>query len=169
MVVDLVRSRAPAVVVERLVGSHSTDDDRVFRFGPASNPGRVRIDTGPNGRPPFLVEAEQRFTTDNPEDAADVILAWLGPASPTLRRFLNVRAEGRGPYTCPCCGHRTLPERGSYELCSECGWEDDGQDDHDADAVRGGPNGPQSLSEARDEYVRRGGSPQPHAPPVAPA
>ena len=52
----------------------------------------------------------------------------------------NVLAdESGGPYSCPCCGHLTLSERGGYEICGECGWEDDGQDDHDADVVRGGP------------------------------
>ena len=50
-------------------------------------------------------------------------------------------SEEGGPYTCPCCGHRTLPSRGSYDLCPECQWEDDGQDDHDSAAVRLGPNG----------------------------
>jgi len=30
---------------------------------------------------------------------------------------------------CPCCGHLTLRERGGFELCPECDWEDDGQDD----------------------------------------
>jgi hypothetical protein len=37
--------------------------------------------------------------------------------------------EAGGPYSCPCCGHVTLSERGGYEICAECGWEDDGQDD----------------------------------------
>ncbi|MGW3665739.1 CPCC family cysteine-rich protein [Streptomyces sp. NPDC005141] len=36
----------------------------------------------------------------------------------------------------------TLHERGSYEICPVCLWEDGGQDDHDADRVQGGPNGP---------------------------
>lgn len=73
-----------------------------------------------------------------------------------------------GPYSCPCCGHRTLAERGMYEICGECGWEDDGQDDHDAHVVRGGPNGPQSLADARAEYARDGGTPLPHRPPTDP-
>lgn len=30
-----------------------------------------------------------------------------------------------------------------------CFWEDDGQDDHDASEVRGGPNGVLSLEDAR--------------------
>lgn len=83
--------------------------------------------------------------------------------------FLNVNAgPGDGPYTCPCCGHRTLGERGGYEICSECDWEDDGQDDHDRDVVRGGPNGTESLSAARARYVAAGGTPEPHVPPSAP-
>jgi hypothetical protein len=69
------------------------------------------------------------------------------------------------PYTCPCCGHATLAERGGYEICDECGWEDDGQDNHDSHVVRGGPNGSESLVQARNSYVRRGGVRQPHLPP----
>ncbi|WP_328930363.1 CPCC family cysteine-rich protein [Streptomyces sp. NBC_00190] len=37
-------------------------------------------------------------------------------------------------------------------MCGECGWEDDGQDDAEADEVWGGPNGSQSLSDARREH-----------------
>ncbi len=73
------------------------------------------------------------------------------------RTFVNV---GRGPeggaYQCPCCSSVTLPERGAYELCPVCYWEDDGQDDHDADQVRGGPNGSLSLTQARANYVAFG-------------
>jgi hypothetical protein len=53
---------------------------------------------------------------------------------------------------CPCCGHRTLEERANFEICVECGWEDDGQDDKGAHMVRGGPNGSLSLTQARLEY-----------------
>jgi hypothetical protein len=42
------------------------------------------------------------------------------------------------------------------EICEVCYWEDDGQDDHDAEVVRGGPNGGLSLSEARANYRRFG-------------
>lgn len=41
---------------------------------------------------------------------------------------------------CPCCGYATLGERGGYEICPVCFWEDDGQDDVDAHIARGGPN-----------------------------
>ncbi len=60
------------------------------------------------------------------------------------------------PLRCPCCGFKTLGERGGFEICQVCFWEDDGQDDHDADAVRGGPNGSLSLAEARANYRRFG-------------
>jgi Cysteine-rich CPCC len=60
------------------------------------------------------------------------------------------------PLRCPCCGCLTLGERGGYEVCPVCLWEDDGQDDHDADVVRGGPNRGLSLAEARENYQRFG-------------
>lgn len=28
-------------------------------------------------------------------------------------------------YKCPCCGKETLSEERMYEICSNCGWEDD--------------------------------------------
>jgi hypothetical protein len=56
-------------------------------------------------------------------------------------------------YACPCCAEHTLPERGAYDICGKCGWEDDGQDEHDAEEVRGGPNGNLSLTQAR-QYFR---------------
>ena len=37
-------------------------------------------------------------------------------------------------------------------------WEDDGQDDHDADEVRGGPNGDLSLAAARRNFREFGAS-----------
>jgi hypothetical protein len=46
-----------------------------------------------------------------------------------------------------------LRERAQSELCLLCDWEDDGQDDADADEIRGGPNGDLSLSEARENFA----------------
>jgi hypothetical protein len=59
-------------------------------------------------------------------------------------------------YRCPCCRLTTLRERGGYGICPVCNWEDDGQDDHDADEVRGGPNADVSLTQARDNFRRLG-------------
>jgi hypothetical protein len=78
-----------------------------------------------------------------------------------FRNIIKPPALDGSLYACPCCGQQTLPERGAYDICGVCGWEDDGQDDHDADEVRGGPNGTMSLSRARqvfreDEAKRKG-------------
>jgi len=74
------------------------------------------------------------------------------PSSDPVARFDDV-SDGQ---QCPCCGHRTLRERAAFEICPVCFWEDDGQDDPDADVVRGGPNRDLSLSRARENYRRIG-------------
>src|SRR6266496_3736756 len=66
------------------------------------------------------------------------------------------RAEPGVRFACPCCRYLTLDERGGYEICPVCLWEDDGQDDQDAARVRGGSNGFLSLDEARRNYVAFG-------------
>jgi hypothetical protein len=71
----------------------------------------------------------------------------------SVEKFVNAEGGiGQGPYACPCCGSVTLAERSAYEICPVCYWEDDGQDDHDADIVRGGPNGKLSLTAARVNF-----------------
>lgn len=56
----------------------------------------------------------------------------------------------RIPYcTCPGCAYPTLRERGGYEICDVCNWEDDHQDDPVADEIWGGPNGTLSLTQNR--------------------
>lgn len=80
-------------------------------------------------------------------------------SAPPRAVFVNVnRPRSDGPYECPCCGYITLPERGGFDICEVCFWEDDGQDDRDADEVRGGPNGDLSLVEARQNFRRIGAS-----------
>lgn len=58
--------------------------------------------------------------------------------------------------SCPCCGLRSLPTRGDYEICPVCWWEDDGQDNPDADVVMGGPNYELSLTQARANVLLHG-------------
>jgi hypothetical protein len=60
--------------------------------------------------------------------------------------------KGGVRFECPCCRYPTLRERGSYEICILCFWEDDGQDDPAADQVWGGPNYDYSLTEARKNF-----------------
>jgi len=73
-------------------------------------------------------------------------------------RFVNVSKPPveEQHYACPCCGYKTLRERGGFEMCPVCCWEDDGQDDHDANRVRGGPNGSLSLMQARANFAAFG-------------
>lgn len=52
-------------------------------------------------------------------------------------------------FTCPGCGYPTLDNRGEYEICVVCNWEDDNQDDSNADEILGGPNYDLSLTENR--------------------
>lgn len=80
----------------------------------------------------------------------------------------NVVRRGEGPYGCPCCGYLTLEERGGYEICPVCFWEDDGQDDHDADEVRGGPNYTLSLTTARANFTKIGAAEERVLPHVRP-
>ncbi|WP_347405088.1 CPCC family cysteine-rich protein [Micromonospora sp. WMMD1082] len=111
----------------------------------------------------------QRHPNDDPSLSDDELVrrrvAWFDAY--TAQK--NVLAPaGESLYTCPCCGHLTLFERGGYEICDECGWEDDGQDDHDSAVVRGGPNGRLSLDAARAGYIDGGGIRQIHRPPREP-
>jgi Cysteine-rich CPCC len=56
-------------------------------------------------------------------------------------------------FTCPVCGYPTHLERGGFDICQLCKWEDDGQDDDAADEVKGGPNADFSLREARENFA----------------
>jgi hypothetical protein len=71
----------------------------------------------------------------------------------------TTRLEGQPaelPLRCPCCYCQTLSKRDDFEICPVCFLEDDGQDDHDADVVRSGPNGRLSLKQARSNYEEFG-------------
>ena len=110
-----------------------------------------------------------RGPNDDPNLSDEELLAQRRAWFEAYTQTRNVVARvAHGPYTCPCCGHRTLPERGGYSICRECGWEDDGQDDHDSEVVRGGPNKCLSLDDARIEYAARGGVRQQHTAPAEP-
>ncbi|AMN42838.1 CPCC family cysteine-rich protein [Rhodoplanes sp. Z2-YC6860] len=78
---------------------------------------------------------------------------------PERGEMVSLRATGvLRLHRCPCCGCRTLRQRGGLEQCPVCAWADAGQDEFDADKVRGGPNGELSLRQARTNYRRLGAS-----------
>ncbi|WP_136972983.1 CPCC family cysteine-rich protein [Polyangium sorediatum] len=57
---------------------------------------------------------------------------------------------------CPCCGLLTLPDRGHYEICRVCDWEDDPIQSQKPD-FEGGANAV-SLNQARRNYAEFGTS-----------
>lgn len=59
-------------------------------------------------------------------------------------------------YKCPCCGLFTLDEKppGTFNICSECFWEDDNVQYYNPD-YEGGANDI-SLNKARENYKRFG-------------
>jgi len=72
------------------------------------------------------------------------------------------------PLRCPCCYFKTLSERGGFDICPVCFWQDDGQDDDDADEVFGGPNGEISLTQGRANFKEFGASQRKNLPHVRP-
>lgn len=54
-------------------------------------------------------------------------------------------------YRCPVCGKRSLEYRGMFEICDECGWEDEGYDDPDEEGY--GANGEITIRDYRNIYL----------------
>jgi Cysteine-rich CPCC len=52
---------------------------------------------------------------------------------------------------CPCCRFRTLTERGAFEICPVCYWQDDGPD-------RAEPHNLISLLEGQETFAAIGAS-----------
>lgn len=78
---------------------------------------------------------------------------WQGTAYARRRGFFEAHPEYGNDYVpCPACGYPTILRRNSYEYCSLCDWEDDGQDDPYAHECWGGPNGRITLDQARDNF-----------------
>lgn len=90
---------------------------------------------------------------ESKSDKAQSSETWFNDYLDSLRMDSVVEPPREGVvYRCPCCGYKTLSARGDFEICKVCFWEDDGQDDKDADKVRGGPNGSLSLTSARANF-----------------
>lgn len=67
---------------------------------------------------------------------------------------LKCRVVGGAPRTfkCPCCEYSSLPNRSDYDVCSVCGWEDDGTvDDRSVSAANRA-----TLGEARAAFRQHG-------------
>jgi hypothetical protein len=99
-------------------------------------------------------------------DDDEQLTQWFDQYVDTVSTNSVHRPSGDQLYACPCCGYLTLSSRGNFEICNVCFWEDDGQDDHDANAVRGGPNGNLSLTQARQNFAEFGSNRQRDLPHV---
>lgn len=100
----------------------------------------------------------------NSEKYNQVLLIWIkhGLRSVTnnfLKNILGIHTIEGEPIKlscCPCCGSRTIEERGNFEICNVCWWEDDGQDNESADKIYGGPNYGISLTQGRNNFLKFG-------------
>ena len=73
---------------------------------------------------------------------------------------MNDAAEERPREQCPCCGYLTLSERGIYDICPMCFWEDDDPEEIFGHPVTDhvlGPN-PVQLRQARENFLAFGAS-----------
>ncbi len=92
-----------------------------------------------------------------------VLIIWLKSTlqiviNSYLEKQLNIKiTEGKEIIVeaCPCCGRRTIGERGDYSICKVCWWEDDGADNKYSDEYSG-PNSPLTLTQARINYIKYG-------------
>lgn len=98
-------------------------------------------------------------------DEETVILAalrrkYIGVTNSYLTRELSqlvghsieVAGEREPMFACPCCEYLTLRERGEYQICPVCRWEDTGVDEHSAYS---GPNH-MTLGEGRENFKKFG-------------
>lgn len=54
-------------------------------------------------------------------------------------------------FPCPCCGENEIYEPGCYEICENCGWEDDPVQQKKPDTCHGANK--MTLSEAKKAYA----------------
>lgn len=77
---------------------------------------------------------------------------WKGPDFAMRRAFFRQHPEHCNSHVvCPACAYPILRENRSYEHCSLCHWNDDGQDDPYAGEDWAGPND-SSLNKARENF-----------------
>lgn len=51
------------------------------------------------------------------------------------------RADYYKPHMCPVCGKWEFPTHGSYDICGECGWEDDASQEEEPEEGGANPEG----------------------------
>ncbi|SMO52788.1 Cysteine-rich CPCC [Melghirimyces algeriensis] len=72
--------------------------------------------------------------------------------SKILGKKILVEGKEETLLTCPCCKYQTLMERGQYDICPVCFWEEDGSDEP---THYSGPNH-MTLAEGRENFIKYG-------------
>jgi hypothetical protein len=79
---------------------------------------------------------------------------------------VSIRKPVNGLFACPYCLELSFAEAGGYEICDNCGWEDDPVQESNPN-LAGGANRT-SLSEAREHFKRFGWSEEKQTMPNLP-
>ncbi len=72
--------------------------------------------------------------------------------SKKIQKEVEVIGEQELLEPCPCCSYRTLEERGQYNICPVCFWEDDGSDSLE----RYSPANSMTLQDAKSNFLKWG-------------
>jgi len=78
-----VRDRYLPLIIERIEVFYPADDDNVYFIAWSGSRDCIRIDTGPDGQPPFLIENDGRAETSDSGEAVEIIGRWLMQHRPT--------------------------------------------------------------------------------------
>ncbi|GEN74246.1 CPCC family cysteine-rich protein [Chryseobacterium lathyri] len=65
---------------------------------------------------------------------------------------INVNGIPKELFPCPCCNYKTIKDKGNYEICKVCFWEDDGNDDKS----KYSQVNHMTLGEAKDNFKIKG-------------
>ena len=82
------------------------------------------------------------------------IMCWFW--SRKKKKLTHPRKITSERHACPCCGYKTLEERGVFSLCHICFWEDDPVQVKNPNYVSGANN--VSLYEAQKNFKKFGAS-----------
>lgn len=135
----------------RLLGMWSIDaDDPEYGELPDALKSALTRADGPDDADAAVYEPLLRIALR--ESYKGVFNSYLQGQTAKLGRNEAVVGELEELHPCPCCGYRTLDERGGYDICPVCFWEDDGTSDVDRHS---GPNH-MTLREARANFQRFG-------------
>lgn len=86
------------------------------------------------------------------DESIGVQNSWLEKKLREIGDTVQVIGEPESMVECRCCGHLSLHERGSYEVCPVCFWEDDGLQDLER---MSGPNH-MTLRDGKENFNRIG-------------